>query len=74
MRINKATIVHPAEFWNLRPPHRPEISVSPKNVIFGAIGDLPFVFMDNDKIQKQNIFLLKGTDLYYGITNFEEFE
>ena len=64
--VNKATIVHPAEFWALRPPHRPEISISPKNVIFLALGDLPpFVFMDNDKIQKTLFFYLRHVHVYY---------
>ena len=53
---------HPAKFWNPRPPHRLEISVCPKNFVFPPLGDLPpppFVFAENDSIQKKIFFLIK---------------
>ena len=56
----------PAEFWGLRPHNWPEISVGPKKCVFLALGDLPpFVFMDNDKIQKKIFFYLRYVHVHY---------
>ena len=56
------TFFHPAKFWN----PRPEISVCPKNFVFPPLGDLPpFVFAENDSIQKKFFFYLRYVNVYY---------
>ena len=62
MVVNLAKKFHSANFGGSQPHNRPEISVSLKKGLFLTLGDVPppFVFMDNDKIQKKNIFLLKA--------------
>ena len=58
MVVNSAKNFHSANFCGPRPDNRPEISVALKKGLFLALGDVPpsFVFMDNDKIQKKNVF------------------
>ena len=57
---------HPAKFWDPRPPYRPEISVCRKNFVFPPLGDLPpFVFAENDSIQKKIFFYLRYVNVYY---------
>jgi hypothetical protein len=41
MGVKPTNIFHPAEFWDLKPPNRPETSVDPKNCFFLALGDMP---------------------------------
>ena len=67
MVVNLAKMFHSANFWVSRPHNRPEISISPKKGLFLALGDVPpFVFMDNDKIQKKIFFFnLRDVHVYY---------
>jgi hypothetical protein len=61
MGVKWATIIHPAKFRDLRPPHRPDISVISINVILWA--SAPFVFMDNDDVKK-NVFFFRVCRMY----------